>query len=171
MLILGVDCATKTGLARWQIDRHESSIETSTIQARGPFLEQKVYDLAQKFEANLDRYGAPDMAVIEAPMKTTIRGNVGPTVALNQMAGAILGVLARRNIRFEMIDESTWRKSLYGFGRKQGWSSPQWKNHAKASCQQMGIEVKNADEAEAAMLAFYGGRISKIVKMARLEAA
>lgn len=171
MLVMGLDIATKTGVARWSLDRHESSIETSTLQARGPFLEQKVYDLAQKFDADLKRHGVPDIAIIEAPKKIVMRGNVTPTVVLNQLAGGIIGVLARHGVRFEVIDEATWRHALYGFGRKKGWSSAQWKNHAKASGQQMGIEIRNADEAEAAMLAFYGGRISKIVKMERRDAA
>ena len=93
--------------------------------------------------------------------------NATPTVVLNQMCGAVMGILGMYKIPFEVIADATWREQIYGFGRRKGWSSPDWKRHAKENCRQMGIQISNADEAEAALLAFYGGRKSKYVEMIR----
>lgn len=170
-VVMGIDCATKTGIARWHLDRHESSITTQTITATGGFDEEKAGNLGAAFVRNLKQFGVPDVVVMEAPLKAAVRGNVGPTVLLNLFVGAIMTPIALYGLQFEIISSGSWRTAVYGFGKKQGWSSPDWKKHAKAQCEMMGIEVRNADEAEAAMLAFYGGRVSKIVKMIRREAA
>jgi hypothetical protein len=168
---MGIDCATSTGLARWDTDRHESSITCQTIKATGGFDEEKAGNLGAAFVRNVKQYGKPDIVVMEAPLKASVRGNVGPTIVLNQLAGALMTPIALYGCRFEIISSASWRTAVYGFGKKKGWSSKEWKKHAKAQCEMMGIQVANADEAEAAMICFYAGRISKLVKMAKLEAA
>lgn len=171
MIVMGLDVATTTGIARWDTARHESSILCSTIKSPTKVKGHRVHDLqvscslTQQFRADLKKHGLPDYVVIEAALK---RGPNADTIALlNTCVGAIAAVIAAIGCQMEVIESSEWRKAIYGFGRKRGWASKDWKAHAKASCDQLGIVAANADEAEAALLAFYGGRKSQQVKMMR----
>ena len=172
-ILMGLDVASTTGIARWDLSRSEASILCSTIKSPTKisgnriFDEQVAYRLTNEFRADLKRNGIPDYVVMEAPMK---RGPNADTIALmNTLTGAMTGVVAAIGCRFEVVASSEWRKSVYGFGTKRGWESKDWKRHARESCQQMRIVFSGDDEAEAAMIAFFGGRCSHQVKMMRLQ--
>ena len=171
MILMGLDVASTTGIARWDLNRSEASILCSTIKSPTNinvsriFDEQVAYRLTNEFRADLKRNGIPDYVVMEAPMK---RGPNADTIALmNTLTGAMTGVVAAIGCRFEVVASSEWRKAVYGFGTKRGWASKDWKRHARESAQQMGIVFSGDDEAEAALIAFYGGRCSQTVKMMR----
>lgn len=78
------------------------------------------------------------------------------TLSTNQMAAALSSVLGCFNIPFVTMTDSEWRKAAYGFGRRAGWSRPDWKRHARQMCQQMRIAATNDDMAEACWIAFAG---------------
>ena len=90
-------------------------------------------------------------------------GGLQSTLSTNHMAAALASVLGCFNIPFEAMKDSTWRKAAYGFGRKPGWSRPDWKRHARQMCQQMRITATNDDMAEACWIAFAGSK-SQLVK-------
>jgi len=175
-LVMGLDVATTTGVARWDTSRHESSIECYTLKAKREKHhppEQKSWDLGRKVSLDFKEKGRPDFVAIEAPPKTVYPNapNMNTTLELNRLCGGVISILGAWGIPFEVLSASTWRDLVYGFGKKKGWAPADWKRHAKASAQQMGIDVGNADEAEAAMLAFIAGRKSQYVKMLEREAA
>lgn len=78
------------------------------------------------------------------------------TLSTNQMAAALAGVLGCFNIPFVTMTDSEWRKAAYGFGKRAGWSRPDWKRHARQMCHQMRITATNDDMAEACWIAFAG---------------
>ncbi|PRD42101.1 hypothetical protein C5748_18270 [Phyllobacterium phragmitis] len=148
----------------------------------------------------IKEHGKPDFAVIEqAPRrpyggdkqddKNTVKfmgdempaqegdeqGGSGPglqgTLSTNQMAAALCAILGAYGIPFETMTDSKWRKHSYGFGKRAGWTRPDWKRHARAQCAQVRITATNDDMAEACWIAFAGKSCEKFRWMENQAAA
>lgn len=168
MLIYGFDAATATGVAFWDTDRPESSIQCTTLRTFGKFYGEKAYNLGRMSKNFIQRNGRPDYAAVESPWEAVGKNrSANALVTGNRYVGSIEGILGCYQCPFEEVPSATWRKEVYGFGKKAGWGSDDWKRYAKEQCEMMGIVVANADEAEAALICFWCGRKSKHVEMIR----
>lgn len=199
-LILGLDPSQKTGWALYDTTCQPSAIRCGVLKVKGEagefehnagILGRLLKDLIK------DGIARPHFAVIErAPRQpygsfragkpSTIKfmgeevaaqdGDVGggnglqSTLSTNQMAAALASVLGCFNIPFETMTDSEWRKAAYGFGRRSGWTRPDWKRHARQTCHQMRISVTNDDMAEACWIAF-AGKASQTFRMMQARAA
>lgn len=154
MNILGLDIATTTGWA-YSTSRDSSGITSGSFKGVGSDIFRKSGSLEDHMHKLLKSNPKPDFCVIEKPL------GAGPNPAtLTQLwlyFGSLKAVVRGYGIPILPIAESTWRETMYGFGRKKGWSSKEWKKHAKWQCETvLNHEVRNADEAEAVIISQYG---------------
>ena len=174
MILLGLDIATTTGWAYFDPEKPISAILPGSFKTSGDSPEKKDWLHAGHLIRLFRERGRPDFVVIEQPLRMApitrksqsfmgqneeIRAQVGGLTAVissNQLVGATVGLLRGYGIPFATVDSKVWRKNAYGFGTRKGWVSKDWKKHAKDQCAQMRIPVKNADQAEAVWIAFYG---------------
>ena len=170
MIVLSFDIATTTGWALFDTDRHESAIRVGTIKAVGDSHEAKAIDLGQKV-IKLFKEHKPDLVAIEQPIRnvmpfrkkkqdlageveeTTI--NAGTALLINQLTGAVMGVVGGFRKPWMVVPSGTWRKHFLGFGRHKGWQRKDWKKAARDRCQQLGIAVTNDDQADAVGVVHY----------------
>lgn len=154
---------------------------------KGKF-EHNASKLGRAFATFVKEQGRPDFAVIEqAPRQPagqfkgksqtkTVRfmghempaqdgdedsgsgGGLQSTLSTNQMAASLASILGAFNIPFVTMTDSSWRKTAYGFGRRDGWFRNDWKKHSRQQCAQFKIHATNDDMAEACWIAFAGSR-------------
>ena len=170
-LIVGLDIASTAGIAFYDTDRAEAAIIARTIKVKGDSSEEKAWRAPQAFYRLIEAQGKPNFVCIEEALKHAPSGkSIHPVIQANVLAGSYVGVLGLFGCPAETVTPAVWRKAMFGDGRRKGWSSPDWKRAAKQQCQQMGVDVKNADEAEAVLIAIYGARCSAWAQRQKYEA-
>ena len=172
-MILGLDVATCTGCAFYDTDRPEAAIITRTIQLpKKVSSEEKAYFAARGLVNLIKANFVPEFVCIEEAFKQAAPGkSVHPVIQGNMIAGSYIGALGLYKAACETVTPATWRKAIFGEGRRKGWSTAEWKNAAKEHCKMLGIEIQNADEAEAAMIAIYGARCSNFAEQLKYKQA
>lgn len=174
MMILGLDIASKTGWALYDPKAPISAIRSGSFTVSGNTPEEKAASLAGHLIKLFKFNGVPQFAVIEQPIRTAplakktqnlmglkVAASVAPAglnavILSNQLVGGAVALIRGYGIAWEMVSSSTWRKGAFGFGRKPGMDRAGWKRLAKERCQQLKIDVSNADEAEAVFIAMAG---------------
>lgn len=185
MIILGLDPSQKTGWALYDTSQPKlDHMRAGVLRVKGTKgeFESNSGLLGNLLVELIKEVGIPDFAVLERaprqpygahkPKNGTVRfmgqemaaqdgdeegGNgLQSTLSTNQMAAALSAVLGAYKIPFEAITDGEWRKASYGFGKRQGWSRPDWKRHARQTCAMHKIAVTNDDMAEACWIAFAG---------------
>lgn len=197
-LILGLDPSRKTGWAYYDTNSQISAMKAGVLKAegKGGEFEDHAGSLARALVKLFKEHGKPDFAILEraprqvfgAPRKKeTVRfmgeempsqhgdeegagGGLQSTLSTNQMAAALAAILGAYGIPFETMETSSWRKAAYGFGRRKGWSRPEWKKHSRQMCSQMRIAATNDDMAEACWIAFAGASCQTFKDMMRRAA-
>jgi len=154
MIILGLDVATTTGWA-YSSGRNGSDIVFGSFKGVG----QDQFHIAASLQDHLHKViqqkEKPDLCIMEQPLGAA----PNPTVLakLNLYYGSLNAVCRGYGIKCLPVADSTWRNTMYGFGRKKGWSTVDWKKHAKFHCESvLKVDVRNADEAEAVIISQYG---------------
>ncbi len=190
MLILGFDQATISGFAYYDTAKPVAAIQVGTIDAtpdkkkgEGDIHRLATLTIATARMLNDRR---PDFMILEAPMKVgverrttkqTLQGNVEQLSAnwlahgvAHEIFGLLVGLAIERRIPLAYVPPATWRRSFLGFGKRDGWDRPQWKKAARARCDQLRIDVKNSDEAEAVALALCAPNTQEYRKLVRERA-
>lgn len=153
MIVLGLDIATNSGWA-YSKGRDASDITSGKFKAVGDSPQAKMGSLTRKLHQLIKSNPKPDLCVVEAPM--TAGPNPTTLAFTNRLCGAVGATLVGYSITSIEVRSSTWRKTMYGFGTRKGWSPKDWKKHAIEQVQQeYGFDVKD-DEAEAIWLSQYG---------------
>lgn len=184
--ILALDVSkSKTGWAFWDTTRHHTSIITGSFKTEGDTLFETVDNFHPSLTKLLKQFN-PDYVVFEEGManiptyeveRSDMAGerkevvvNANSSLVLQRLLGDVQGILRGFRKPHESVTPATWRKAFLGYGRKTGFKSPDYKRAAKAQCELEGISnVSNADEAEAAGIAFWTGRKSKNFQMFAME--
>lgn len=180
MRILGLDVATTTGWAFYDPALPMAAIVSGSFRVQGKTPEEKAYDIASRMIRLFKEHKKPDFIVIEQPIRTAPvqkkaqkfmgqdtgafqaqAGGLNAVISSNQLVGSIVGLIRGYGLSFEMVGSSSWRSNSFGFGTRKGWQRQDWKRHAKDRCAQMRIDVRNADEAEAVWIAFYGPKCQR----------
>ncbi|WP_193227619.1 RuvC family protein [Aureimonas psammosilenae] len=176
-LILGLDPAQVTGIALYDTARSLSAIQVNTFKAAGDCFEEKGGSIGRQLFGlirSLERDGRrPALIAMEAPLrqkvgikrKTTFMGQAGDdepaadggglnaVISSNQITGAIMCVVAVKDIPFVILSSSTWRKAFLGFGTHKGWTRDDWKKAVRQQCAREKIAVTNNDQADAVGIA------------------
>ncbi len=173
MLAMSLDPATLTGVAFYQTDRPEAAIITRSIRLTPKVSsEAKAHEAGRSLLKLIKANGTPDYVCIEEAFKHPAKGkSIHPVVQGNMIAGAYIGLIGLYNIPCETVTPSTWRSAIFGDGRRKGWASADWKKAAKERCKLLDIEIQNADEAEAALIAIYGARCSNFAQQLKYNQA
>lgn len=154
MRILGLDIATNTGWA-FSSGRDGADIVSGSFKCSGDDPFSKSSSLEDHLHSLIKEHGRPEFAVIEAPLPAGPNPSV--LASLNMMFGAGKAVIRGYKIPAMAVPDSTWRNKMYGFGRKRGWKTSDWKKHAKFHCNEiLKLDVRSPDEAEAIMISQYG---------------
>lgn len=154
MVILGLDIATKTGFA-FSKGRTAADIYSGSFKGAGDNKFRIADSLEDLTHRMLKEYELPEFCVIEQPLGASPNPSV--LAMLNLYYGSVKAVVRGYGVPCVEVADSTWRQTMYGFGRRKGWKSKDWKNHAKFQCEEaLKLSVKNADEAEAVMISQYG---------------
>lgn len=180
MIYMGLDIATKTGVAIYDTQKHRASIFTTTIdlsvkkkdKGKSGGSEGKAWRLTPKLKQIITDYGQkPDYIVCEAPPKQVFKGqgNIHSTIELNVLVGAVSGALGLWGMPFQTVEPATWRKAMLGKGRVQGWSSGDWKQAAMNQCRMEGLPYSNDNEAEAVLIALWASTNSHRAQMVRIQ--
>lgn len=161
-LILGLDLATLSGWAIWDMSRHRSSIECGIFEFpdKSP-VEYKAAQLGLKLTRLIrhakDRYERNfDMAVAEEALKRPLKGATS-TVVSCMLHGSAYATLANHGVMFGTIPSQTWRAEFYGRGFKPPLRKStsrggkvtfqdDWKQAAIDACQTMGIQLPSTKE-------------------------
>lgn len=152
-MILGLDIATTTGWAL-ATGRHQFKA-TGSFSGKADTMYQSKRKLELAMHRVLKENGIPKFCIIESPM--LMPRNPKTSAVLHFYAGAVSAVVGGYGVPIEWVDESTWRAKMYGRARVKGWGSKEWKAHARQTCEDVfKIDVRNSDEAEAAVIAQYG---------------
>jgi len=170
--ILSFDISkTKTGWALWDVAfrngvlpdmRGISGMRTGSFKTEGDTLFEAVASFQPQF-VRVVKECNPDFASYEEGLPN-IKSYVGEggkesvnssALVLNRLLGSAQGVLMGLKTPHESVPDQTWRKAFLGFGRKTGFSKADYKRAAKAMCDELGIDAKNQDEAEAAGVCFW----------------
>lgn len=163
MLILGLDVATTTGWA-YSSGRSAADIVSGSFKGSGPDQFHVAASLQDHLHKVIKANPKPDMCIMEKPLGAS----PNPTVLakLNLYFGSLNAVCRGYGIRCLPVADSTWRNTMYGFGRKKGWSTADWKKHAKFHCTEvLKVDIGNADEGEAILLSQYGFYTQAFKKM------
>ncbi len=170
MIILGLDLSkTNSGWCYLDAKDHKAA-RSGSFRSEGDW-ESAAWDFSGKLIKLFKNEGKPDFCVIEQPMRNVqqfkkkgtklmpelesdgMTVNPKSSLIVNQITGAAVGVLRGYGIPFETITSGTWRKGFFVKGTK-GKNSADWKRLAKRQCELLGIDVRNADQAEAVGVAF-----------------
>lgn len=113
------------------------------------------------------KFMGQEMVTQDGDTEAPIGGGLQSTLSTNQMAAALCAILGAYKIPFETMRDSEWRKAAFGFGKRAGWSRPDWKRHARQMCAQSKIVATNDDMAEACWIAFAGAGCQRFKMLAR----
>lgn len=163
MRILGLDVATCTG---WAVSsgRTSNDIISGSIKGKGGDQYRIAGSLQDQLHRVIREIERPDLCVMEQPLGAA--PNPTTLAKLNLYFGSLNAVCRGYGIPCLPVADSTWRNTMYGYGRKKGWSSKEWKKHAKFHCETvLKVDVKNADEAEAVIISQYGFYTQAFKKM------
>lgn len=176
-LILGLDLASVSGWALWDMNRNRSSIECgvfefpdkATIEYRAAQIGLKLTELVRYARKQYER--PIDMAVAEEALKLSLKGTQS-TIVSCMLHGAVYSTLANHGIMWGTMSVQTWRSHFYGRGNRppqkmvkikvkgsvQLVPTDDWKQAALDACQEMGIALPSAkakahNAAEAAAVA------------------
>lgn len=87
----------------------------------------------------------------------------GNQLKLSEIQGGMRGVCAARHIPLALVAPKTWRAKVLGNGNL---SRPEAKAAAKRYCQQIKVEVKNHDVAEAVCIGLWAATCDQQFRMA-----
>lgn len=185
MIILGVDpSATQTGLAVVPVPSKDSEVVCASFTAEGDSPEAKAddwgrkfadaltvwkpdyvaHEIAMRFIAGYAKKGRPDLAGGTAGFWTPNSDQL----ILPEIQGHLRQACADRGIPFEGVPVKTWRAAMYGTGGGK-LDTEAAKAYARKYCQLVGIDAKNHNEAEAAIIGQWAARCSQPFKLMRLE--
>ncbi len=84
--------------------------------------------------------------------------NFGTIFRIYALVGQAVEICVRMNITVHVVAQQTWRSSFMGVTRAPRGTEDgsKWlKQKSKEACERAGIKIKNADEADAAGIAFW----------------
>lgn len=183
MKVLGLDVATVTGWAVYDLDRPPSAIVSGSIRMEGDTAFDKVACLRHRLPKIIKEH-RPDFAAVESPMefapsfkkvKRTLLGEEEQTstinsktiAVLNRLAGAAEMAVLGQNVPCVSVAARTWQAII------PGHITGKPKQRAKAYCDMLRIVSPNMDSRDACVIALWAAGHAqefKMIKMAR-EAA
>jgi hypothetical protein len=166
MKVLGLDVATKTGWAVYDLKRPVSAIRAGSFTCIGDTVFDMLWDMRTKLPPIL-REHAPDFVAIEAPLEhapkfkkmvKTLYGeeeveasmSVATIAMTNRLCGCAAGIVMGLNIPSVEVRAQTWQsktipKSIVGPPKKR----------VSLFCTAMKIAGGNADARDAALIALW----------------
>jgi hypothetical protein len=170
-VIVAIDGATRSGVAvaepsKGGIPKMElltwQAPEAHPIQEKIEYLVECLDLLIAKHEILYAGIEIPQSGIgskrtfIETPdgIQTNYKlgGNAGTQAQLWAMHGCFVGVLHSHKIPYRGIGVKEWRAAILGNGNMK---SPDAKKASKDMCLRFGVDAKNGDQAEAAMILLY----------------
>lgn len=181
MKVMGIDVATNTGWAVYDLDQTPSGIVSGSIKLQGASAFDKVCHLRRTIPRLLKEH-RPDFAAIEAPMEfapafkkksktmygeeeqgTTINSKV--IAVLNRYAGATEMAVLGQNIPCVSVAARTWQTII----PSQITGKP--KQRASAYCDMLKIVSPNIDSRDACIIAIWAAGHAQEFKLLQRERA
>lgn len=168
MLVLGIDIASRTGLAWYDTTKGREHIVAITHKFPDISVEDKAWSIGYEATELISQYGRPDLAMIEERAhKQYKKSGLDGLLHSHVLHGAFLSALGAQQINYETVSVNTWRTACYGFSR----GVDNWKQYARQACEREGIKVANHDQAEAVWISVYGATCSEHSQQMKYRAA
>lgn len=166
MKIMGLDVATQTGWALYDLDRPPSSIVCGSFKCEGQGAFAKVSSMRQKLPGLLRKH-APDFVAIERPLDRIIQHkkikkdmlgqeevvstvNPATVMQLNRLMASAQTVVEGFNIPCCEVAPRTWQSLI-----PKSITAKDSKHRVRYFCESMNIEGGNADSRDAAVIALW----------------